>query len=122
MVVDVDTDGINGHAPEASIFNSVDYNGGEFGTVSGGALLNVDASSSSHSEMLFSFSIPIRGFGAWIFDDTAGDDQIFRLRVTEVGGVEYVSPLLNSSNGPASVFVEGFLGVSSDVGGSKRVI
>lgn len=89
-------------------------NGSVYGTVYDQALLNYDAVQ-YHSDFVFTFSQPVKGTGAWLFDDGAGTLESMVLQVTEVGGATSTSAMLESGNGYAH-FVEGFLGATSDVG------
>ncbi|XOV89335.1 MAG: hypothetical protein ACFHX7_05445 [Pseudomonadota bacterium] len=92
--------------------------GGSYGTVSGGAFLN--RGSGVHDYMMFDFDAAVSGFGAWIFDD--GSEQgTFTLTVTESDGTVTVSSIMDGNNG-AAFFVEGFLGVTSDIGITRIAI
>jgi hypothetical protein len=107
--------GLGGGAVSSAemFYGSFASGGGGYGTVSGGALLN-RSSGVVYSQMDFEFSTAVEGFGAWIFDD-GSESAEFYLIVTEVGGVQYTSSILSGGN-VNSFFVEGFLGVTSDVG------
>lgn len=89
-------------------------NGSVYGTVYDQALLNSDAVN-YHSDFVFTFSKPVTGVGAWLYDDGGSTLESMVLQVTEAGGAGSTSALLESGNGYAH-FVEGFLGVTSDVG------
>jgi hypothetical protein len=89
-------------------------NGSVYGTVYDKALLNSDAVT-YHSDFVFTFSKPVTGVGAWLYDDGSGTLESMILRVTEVGGATSSSGMLESGNGYAH-FVEGFLGATSTVG------
>ena len=89
-------------------------NGSVYGTVYNQALLNYDAVN-YHSDFVFTFSKPVKGLGAWLYDDGGNTLESMVLKVTEVGGATNYSALLESGNGYAH-FVEGFLGATSDMG------
>lgn len=91
--------------------------GGAFGTVQTSALLNRAPGVGTSDTMTFAFSEPVRGFGAWIFDDLGptSPETTFTLSATEVGGATSISAPINGGNG-GNFFVEGFLAVTSDVG------
>jgi len=89
--------------------------GSVYGTVYDTALLNSDSTNVPRSRIRLDFDQPVTGVGAWIYDDGAGTAESVLLRVGEVGGTFTNSPLLESGNGLAH-FVEGFVGVTSDVG------
>lgn len=62
------------------------------------------------------FSTPVRGFGTWIFDDSA-QSQTYNISAIEVGGTEYFGGgTLDAGNPENALMVEGFIGVSSSVG------
>lgn len=90
-------------------------NGSVYGTVYGNALLNRDQAGAIHSDMVFTFSQPVAGVGAWLYDDGSATAESMILQITEVGNVVTNSLLLESGNGPGH-FVEGFLGATSSVG------
>jgi hypothetical protein len=90
-------------------------NGSVYGTVFGNALLNRDQTGAIHSDMIFTFSQPVTGIGAWLFDDGGATSESMILQITEVGNVVTNSLLLESGNGVRH-FVEGFLGATSNVG------
>lgn len=96
--------------------------GGTFGTVSGNALLNRSEGVISN-QMTFEFSAPVKGFGAWIFDDLgpASQETSFTMTAIEVGGASTTSTSLSAGNA-GSFFVEGFMAVASDVGIEQVVI
>lgn len=89
--------------------------GSVYGTVFANALLNRDSSGGAHSDFVLTFSAPVAGVGAWLYDNNAGSAESMMLQVTEAGGAVSSSSLLESGNGNAH-FVEGFLGVTSTVG------
>jgi len=89
--------------------------GSVYGTVYDIALLNRGPTGGPDGDIIFSFTAPNAGIGAWLYDDGAGTAESFVLEVTEVGGGVFTSPVLESGNGNAH-FVEGFLGVTSTVG------
>jgi hypothetical protein len=92
--------------------------GGVPGTVSGNALLNyrAGAGSAADTSMIFEFSTPVSGFGAWIFDNTVASADAFRMTVMEVGGGTTNSPILDANYGSTAHTVEGWLGVTSALG------
>jgi len=117
VVVDIGT----GSSSEAEIFagswGGAD-NGSVYGTVAGMALLNEDESGLRTGDITFSFSEPVAGFGAWVYDNAAGSAQSFDMIVTEVGGAQFNSAgvdLFESGNGNQH-FVEGWLAATSTVG------
>ncbi len=115
IVADVGLGGLGGTASAAEIFVSGGWGGSaEYGTVYQSALLNRD-SGARYGDIVFAFSTPIAGFGAWLYDNNAGSDERFEMVVTEVGGAEYTSSVLDSGNGTAH-FVEGWLAATSSVG------
>jgi len=89
--------------------------GSVYGTVFDIALLNRDAAGALHSDFVFTFSQPVTGIGAWLYDDGSGSSESMILRVTEVGNVVTNSSMLESGNGNDH-FVEGFLGATSTLG------
>ncbi len=89
--------------------------GSVYGTVYDTALQNRDSFGVAHGDMVFQFTLPNAGIGAWLYDDLVNSGESFVLEVTEWGGAVYTSPVLDSGNGNAH-FVEGFLGVTSTVG------
>jgi len=113
VTIDVGLGGLGGPASTAEIFWG-SY-GGVYGTVDGGALLNRDAFGGPHNEITFSFSEPVVGFGAWVFDNAASSMESFEMTVTEVGGTTFTSLVLESWNGYPH-FVEGWLAATSSVG------
>lgn len=68
----------------------------------------------------FSFSHPVEAFGVWILEDHQESDR-FVLKVTETDGRVFVSAPLESGNG-ASLAVEGFIGVVSQIGITEAVV
>jgi hypothetical protein len=86
-----------------------------YGTVHANALLNRDAFGAVAPTIAFTFSKPVTGFGAWLFDNNRASLESMVMTVEEVGGSVAQSSLLESGN-PDVHFVEGFLGVTSDVG------
>jgi hypothetical protein len=117
--VDVGLGGLGGSASTAEIFAGSWggwTQGSVYGTVYRMGLLNRDSSGNTHSEIVFDFSTPAAGFGAWIFDNSSGSPESFEMTVTEVGGATFTSsPALESGNGNRH-FVEGWLGATSTVG------
>lgn len=108
-------DAVNGVSSTAEIFHGAyQLGGGSYGTVHAGAFVNLDPRNRPYDEITFSFSTPVQGFGAWIFDD-GFEAATHQLIATEVGGFSTTSAILNGNNG-IDFFVEGFLGVTSDVG------
>ena len=89
--------------------------GSVYGTVYDTALINHDGLGAIHGDMVFQFTLPNAGIGAWLYDDLIESGESFVLEVTEAGGAVYTSPVLESGNGNTK-FVEGFLGVTSTVG------
>jgi len=100
--------------PEFFIGSWGGTDGSVYGTVYDQAILNYDAVR-YHSDFVFTFSKPVKGVGAWLYDDGGGTSESMVLKVTEVGGATNDSGVLESGNGNAH-FVEGFLGATSDVG------
>lgn len=90
-------------------------NGSVYGTVFDIALLNRDVAGAIHSDFVFTFSKPVTGVGAWLYDDGSASAESMILQVTEVGNVVTTSSMLESGNGN-NHFVEGFLGATSGVG------
>lgn len=89
--------------------------GSVYGTVFGNALLNRDQTGAIHSDFVFTFSDPVAGIGAWLYDNNANSAESMILQITEVGGGVSTSSLLESGNGNVH-FVEGFLGATSALG------
>lgn len=119
LTIDVGLAGIRGLAPTVKMFfGAFPSGGGTFGTVWGGALLNVVGgvgNNFAHSQMTFDFSQPVSGFGAWVFDDAQSTEQSFRMIVTDTDGITATSVVLESGNGDPH-WVEGFIGVTSAIG------
>ena len=118
LTIDFGLAGLNGVATTAEIFAGSwggSGNGSVYGTVYGKALLNRDAAGTYHSEITFKFSSPVRGFGAWIYDNSTSTPESFQMLVTEAGGGQYASGILESGNGNVH-YVEGWLGATSAVG------
>ena len=90
-------------------------NGSFSGTVYGMALLNRDENNVIKGDLTFSFSTPIAGFGAWVYDNAQSSAQSFQMVVTEVGGGSFTSDVLESGNGNPH-FVEGWLAATSGLG------
>jgi len=118
LTIDVGLGGLGGTASTAEVF--VMYNswgpGSVYGTVYGNALLNRDSAGGQHGEITFSFSDPVTGFGAWVFDNQWANNEMFQMTVTEVGGAPFTSGVLDSANGSRNYWIEGWLGVTSSVG------
>jgi len=89
--------------------------GSVYGTVFDTALLNRSQSGAIHSDFVFTFSQPVSGVGAWLYDNNAASAESMMLQVTEVGGGTWGSSVLESGNG-TDHFVEGFLGATSTLG------
>ena len=125
VTVDVGLGGSGGTADSAEVFRgSYGGGGGQYGTVYGGALLNREPPdrSCSYGRIVFTFSEPVPGFGAWVFDNAKLFEDSFRMVVMEAGGTEEIfSDVLESGNGKPHA-VEGFIGVVSDVGISSAAI
>jgi len=111
--IDLGLGGLNGSADTAEIFwgSYGGSAGGSYGTVSGGALLNRDASGGVHSQITFSFSEPVSGFGLWVFDNASSYLNSFNMIVTNSNGDSFTSNILESNNSTAH-FVEGFIGAT----------
>jgi hypothetical protein len=91
--------------------------GGVYGTVSGNALLNRNASGGPDSQIQFTFSSPVRGFGLWVFDNTFGSADSFTMTANSV-----TSGVLDASPGSTAHTVEGFLGVYDPAGISSVTV
>ncbi len=118
IVADVGLGGLGGTASTAEIFDGSwggAARGSVYGTVYENGLLNRDAAGSTHGDIVFEFSTPVAGFGAWVYDNCGSSTESFQMIVTEVGGSTFTSTLLESGNG-AVHFVEGWLGATSSVG------
>ncbi|HPC94545.1 MAG TPA: hypothetical protein PLU87_06365 [Sedimentisphaerales bacterium] len=118
IVANVGLGGLNGTASTAEIFAGSwggSSNGSVYGTVYGMGLLNRDAAGTIHGEITFAFLEPVKGFGAWVYDNSSSSAESFRMIVTEVGGSTFTSQPLESGNGTVH-FVEGWLGATSAVG------
>ncbi len=89
--------------------------GSVYGTVFDIALLNRDVAGAIHSDFVFTFNQPIRGIGAWLYDDGSASAESMILQITEVGNIVTTSSVLESGNG-LNHFVEGFLGATSTAG------
>jgi len=114
IVVDIAT----GTGSKAEIFGGSwggSARGSVPGTVHGMGLLNRDETGKVLGDITFSFSTPVAGFGAWVYDNAAGSAQSFEMIVTEVGGNQFPSDVLESGNGNLH-FVEGWLAATSAVG------
>jgi len=110
--------GLGGSGAAVEVYNSTwsaPDSGSMYGTVHANALLNRSAAGAVASTVAFTFSTPVTGFGAWLFDNNRASLESMVMTVEEVGGGVTQSPLLESGN-PDIHFVEGFLGVTSDVG------
>jgi hypothetical protein len=84
--------------------------GGVYGTVSGGALLNRNSGTAGDS-ITFSFSVPVFGFGLWVFDNSSGSADSFTMSVNG-----FTSAVLDANPGSTAHIVEGFLGVTDAAG------
>ncbi len=89
--------------------------GSVYGTVFGTALLNRDYSGAIHSDFVFTFSAPVTGVGAWLYDNNVNTPESMILQITEAGGAVSTSGVLESGNAAAH-FVEGFVGATSTLG------
>jgi hypothetical protein len=121
ITVDVGLGGLGGTATTAQIFagDFTNAKGCIDGTVWSKALLNRDSSGGIHSEITFTFSSPVKGVGAWVFDDNRRSAESFQMIVTEVGGKIFTGGPLESGNTLGDLyphFVEGFIGATSRVG------
>jgi hypothetical protein len=115
--VDVGLAGVNSGATAAEINTSAVYaaNGGGVGTVFHDALLNRTAGV-FRSQLTFSFPLPVRGFGVWVFEGDPTTAQKFRMIVTDANGATWTSNVLDPSPCTAGFKVAGFIGVKSSVG------
>jgi hypothetical protein len=110
--------GLGGSGTAVEVFHSgwsAPGSGSMYGTVHANALLNRDASGAVAPTIAFTFSRPVTGFGAWLFDNNRASLESMMMTVEEIDGAVSQSPVLESGN-PEIHFVEGFLGVTSDVG------
>ena len=114
LIIDVDLRNVAGETSEMAEIFKGSWGSPPPGTVSGVALLD-RAGGARYSEMRFIFSKPVTGFGAWVFDNESSSAESFRMIVTEVGGAEFTSEVLDAGNGVGHA-VEGWLGVTSNVG------
>lgn len=80
--------------------------------VAGKALLNRDENGAAHASMILSFSIPVVGFGTWVFDNNASSAESFTL--TANGSTS--APIDNPLPSPTAHKVDGFLGVVDAAG------
>ncbi len=119
LVIDVGLAGIGGPAPTGKMFfGNYPSGDGSYGTVWGGALINLYGgwgNQYARGQLTLEFSRPVAGFGAWVFDDAGSTEQSFRLIATDTDRATTVSPVLESGNGDRH-WVEGFIGVVSPVG------
>ena len=69
----------------------------------------------------FVFSPPVKGFGAWLFDDGDATQDEFSMTVVEAGGTTSTSEFLDAGNG-YNYKVEGFLGAVSSVGIGRVIL
>lgn len=87
--------------------------GGQYGTVSGGALLTGRRFVGLDTAIDFSFSgAQVQGFGAWVFDNGSSSVDSFTLTVEDLLGTKWTSPVLDANPGSTAHTVEGFIGVS----------
>ena len=85
------------------------------GAVSGTGTFTSKGLVAGTSYVTFEFSEAIRGFGTWVFNDSATDNT-YSISAVETGGSSYsASSDLDAGNG-TNFMVEGFIGVSSSVG------
>ncbi|MCU0915085.1 MAG: hypothetical protein MUC88_11050 [Planctomycetes bacterium] len=111
--IDATLGGLGGESGNPEFFAG-SWGGSVYGTVYAQALLNYDAVR-YHSDFVFTFSRPVQGVGAWLYDDGGQTLESMLLQVTEIGGATNSSAVLESGNGYAHA-VEGFLGATSNVG------
>jgi len=109
----------NGTAGTVEVYHSTAFAGagGVSDTVYDGAILNRSAAK-SYPRMTFTFSSPVKGFGAWVFDNNAASRESFELVVTDASGT-VTSLVLESHPSPEADLnhsVEGFLGAISNTG------
>ncbi len=94
--------------------------GGVYGTVSGGALMNsnrVTGNNNISESVMFTFDGDrVKGFGIWVFDDTAATIDSFRMIVEGLDGQTWTSGILDANPGTTAHQVEGFIGVTLDAG------
>jgi choice-of-anchor A domain-containing protein len=117
VTVELSLEGLNGTEPVVGTYQSPAF------LVPGAVYENALVSRwhQFHSQMSFTFSEPVEGFGAWIFDDTVAVRQSFRFLVTDASGIVSVSPVLEIGNGYRHA-IEGFIGVTSTRGITKVAI
>ena len=84
----------------------------QYGTVSRGALERNTFDENSNS-LSFSFSgtDTVKGFGVWIFDDSADRENSFTMTVEGLDGRTWESEVLDANVGVVSHAIEGFIGV-----------
>ena len=96
--------------------------GGQFGSVFDNALITCQqipcfVSGNHDSAMTFTFSVPVFGFGVWIFDDLNFQADSFAMTANGM-----TSPVLDANPGLTPWIVEGFLGVVDPEGISSLTI
>ena len=111
-----------GEAPATIFVGGYTAAGGQHGTVHDRALVTCArlpcfTDGIFDNAITFSFSVPVFGFGAWIFDD--GDDSVDSFAMMANGST---SATLDANPGSSSHTVEGFLGVTDTVGISQLTI
>ncbi len=94
----------------AEIFRG-SYDGGVLGTVFDAALLNRSGGAGPDSQIEFTFSQPVLGFGLWVYDDAAGFTNSFTMTANS-----QTSSAIDATPGGFDHAVEGFLGVYDPAG------
>ena len=92
-------------------YGSYAADGGVYGTVFDGALLNRYTGQGPDSEIEFTFSSMLQGFGLWVFDNSFGSADSFTMTVNG-----FTSAILDINPGLGDHAVEGFLGVYDPAG------
>lgn len=101
-----------GVGPGAEIFTGAYAGGGGVdGTVFDAALLNRTGGTGPSTEIEFTFSTPVLGFGLWVFDNSSGSVDSFTMTANSS-----TSAVLDGNPGSAAHIVEGFLGVHDPAG------
>ncbi|HEY7140247.1 MAG TPA: PEP-CTERM sorting domain-containing protein [Methylomirabilota bacterium] len=101
--------------PGAEIFHG-SYDGGVYGTVFAAALLNRSGGTGPDSQIEFTFSKPVKGFGLWVYDNSEGVANSFTMTADIVGSGDVTSAVLDAVPGSNFHTVEGFLGVYDPAG------
>ncbi len=97
--------------PSATVFwGAYNAGGGQYGTVSGGALYSANS-----IKFLFSGDA-VKGFGVWLFDDGSSSQDYFSITVEDYFGNSWTSDILDANPGSTNHIVEGFIGVISQEG------